>query len=67
MRAKIPFETWRFYRALRSAVVCTAVLLLVASSMGSSQTIRLPTLLSEMTDRDALARLPQSSCQCLQA
>lgn len=48
-------------------MVCTSVLLLVASSIVGAQTITLPTLLSEMSDRDALARLPQPSYQCFQA
>jgi hypothetical protein len=67
VRARIPLEMWRFSYALRSAVVCASVLLLAAGCLARAQTITLPALLSEMTDRDALARLPQPSYQCLQA
>jgi len=43
------------------------MLLFAFCSMAGAQTVTLPALLSEMTDREAIARFPQPYYQCLQA
>ena len=63
---KVTIRMGRRSRAM-SATACAVLLAAGVRVMAQAQLVTLPALLSEMTDRDAVARFPQPSYQCLQA